>query len=149
MGMTSGNADIAERAAWGRARAATVMAIVFVTAQAGSFHDEVPLSRPQTLHLSAWVVWAAALLFFLAWGGGLLRGRRIRAVLNDETTLDHRRRAMVAGFWGAIGTSFLVYALTFYEPVTAREGVRLVITFTVALALLRFGTLERRALRGG
>lgn len=147
--MTSGNADIAERAAWGRARAATVMALVFVAAQAGSFRDELPLNQPQTLHLSAWIVWAFGLLFFLAWGGGLLRGRKMRAVLNDETTLDHRRRAMVCGFWGALGTAFLLYAASFYEPITLREGVRLIITVTVALALLRFGTLERRALKDG
>lgn len=146
--MTTGNANIAERAAWGRARAATVMAMVFVAAQAGSFHDDLPLNRPQALQLSAWIVWAAALLFFLVWGGGLLRGAKMRAVLNDETTLDHRRRAMVVGFWGALGTAFLVFVASFYEPITAREGVRLVITLSIALALLRFGTLERRALKG-
>lgn len=147
--MTTGNADIAERAAWGRARAATVMAVVFVAAQAGSFRDELPLNRPQALQLSAWIVWAFALLFFLAWGGGLLRGRKMRAVLNDETTLDHRRRAMVCGFWGALGMAFLLYVASFYEPITLREGVRLIITVTIALALLRFGTLERRALKDG
>jgi len=73
----------------------------------------------------------------------------MRAVLNDETTIDHRRRAMALGFWGALGTAFAVYILSFFEPVTVREGVRLVITFAIALALLRFGTLERRALKGG
>jgi hypothetical protein len=147
--MTTGNADIAERAAWGRARAATALAIVFVAAQAGSFHDELPLNRPQALHLAAWIFWAAALLFFLVWGGGLFRSARLRAVLNDETTLDHRRRAMVLGFWGALGTAFLLYVASFYEPISVREGARLVITVTIALALLRFGTLERRALKDG
>lgn len=147
--MTTGNADIAERAAWGRARAATVLAIVFVTAQAGSFHDELPLNRPQALHLAAWIFWAVALLFFLVFGGGLFRGAKLRAVLNDETTLDHRRRAMVCGFWGALGTAFLLYVASFYEPISVREGARLVITVTVALALLRFGTLERKALKDG
>lgn len=140
--------DLADRIAWGRARAATAMALVFVAAQAGSFPD-APVNRPQSLHLAAWIVWAAALLLFLAWGGGLLRGARIRALLNDETTLDHRKRAMALGFWGAIGTAALVYAISFYEPISAREGARLIITFTIALALLRFGTLERRALKDG
>ena len=58
-------AQLADRIAWGRARAATVMAIVFVAAQAGSFPDDLPLNRPQTIHLAAWIVWAAALLLFL------------------------------------------------------------------------------------
>jgi len=141
------HADLADRIAWGRARAATVMALVFVAAQIGSFPDDFPLNRPQTLHLAAWIVWAAALLFFLAAGGGLLRGPRMRALLNDETTIDHRRRAMALGFWGAIGTAALVYGLSFYEPISAREGARLIITFGIALALLRFGTLERKALK--
>jgi protein-S-isoprenylcysteine O-methyltransferase Ste14 len=141
--------DLVDRIAWGRARAATVMALVFMTAQAGSFADDLPLDRPQSFHLAAWIVWAAALLMFLAWGGGLWRGKRIRALLNDETTLDHRRRALALGFWGAMGTAALVYGLSFYEPISARMAVRLVITFGVALALLRFGTLERKALKDG
>jgi hypothetical protein len=140
--------NLADRIVWGRARAATVMAVVFVAAQAGSFPD-APLNRPQTIHLTAWIVWAAALLFFLAFAGGLLRGPRMRALLNDETTLDHRKRAMALGFWGAIGTAALVYAVSFYEPISAREGARLIITVSIALALLRFGTLERRALKDG
>ena len=147
--MTTEKPDLAERIAWGRARAWTVMAMVFVAAQAGSFRDDLPLNRPEVLKLSAWIVWGIALLFFLVVGGGLFRGAKMRAILNDETTQDHRRRAMVAGFWGAIGTAFLVYVLSFYDPITVREGVRLVITFAIALALLRFGTLERRALKHG
>ncbi|MEP7004900.1 MAG: hypothetical protein ABI810_02885 [Sphingomonas bacterium] len=146
--MTS-QTDLADRIAWGRARAATVMAMVFVASQGASFRDELPLNRPQTLHLAAWIVWAAALLMFLAVGGGLFRGARIRALLNDETTLDHRRRALALGFWGAMGTAAFVYVLSFYEPLSAREAVRLVVTFGIALALLRFGTLERRALKNG
>jgi hypothetical protein len=48
-----------------------------------------------------------------------------------------------------MGTAALVYGLSFYEPITAREAVRLVVTFGIALALLRFGTLERKALKDG
>jgi hypothetical protein len=146
---TTDTTDLADRIAWGRARAATVMAMVFVAAQAGSFHDDPPLGRPAALQLSAWIVWAVALLGFLMWSGGLLRGRGVRAALNDESTREHRRMALVVGFWGAIGTAFLVYIASFFEQISAREGVRLVITLSIALALLRFGTLERSALKGG
>jgi len=147
--MTSEKPDLAERIAKGRARAATVMAMVFIAAQAGSFHDDLPLNRPQTFHLSAWIVWAAALLMFLAAGGGLLRGAKMRAVLNDESTQEHRRRAMVAGFWTALLASLVVYVASFFEPTGVREGVRLVVTLAIAAALLRFGTLERKALKDG
>jgi hypothetical protein len=143
----SEQSDLAERLARGRARVATAMAVIFVTSQGASFRDDVPLNRPQTVHLAAWTVWAIALLVFLAWGGGLLRGRQVRGILNDETTVDHRRRAIALGFWGAMGTAFLVYGLTFIEPVSGREATRLIVTFGVAFALLRFGALERRALR--
>ncbi|MDB5675818.1 MAG: hypothetical protein JWM65_2800 [Sphingomonas bacterium] len=145
----SEQSDLAERIARKRARVATVMAIIFVTSQAASFHDDVPLNRPATLHLAAWTVWAVALLVFLVWGGALFRGRQVRGILNDESTVDHRRRAIELGFWAAIGTAFLVYGLTFIEPVSGREATRLIVTFGVAFALLRFGMLERRALRDG
>jgi protein-S-isoprenylcysteine O-methyltransferase Ste14 len=145
--MASETADLAERMAWRRARMATTLAVVFVAAQAGSFHDELTLNRPQLIQLVAWTVWAGALLLFLALSGGLLKGPRMRALLNDETTQDHRRRAMVTGFWAAIGMCFLVYAATLYETISAREGVRLIITLSIAITLMRFGTLERRALK--
>jgi len=141
--------DIADRIAWRRARAATALAMVFVATQWSSFHDDLPLNRPQTIHVFAWIVWAVALLMFLVWSGGLARGASVRAQLNDETTRDYRRRAMALGFWGAIGAAFVVYGLSFFEPVTTREGMRLVITAGVVLALLRFGTLERKALKDG
>jgi predicted permease len=141
--------DIADRIAWRRARAATALAMVFVATQWSSFHDDLPLNRPESVHVVAWVVWAVALLMFLVWSGGLARGQSVRAQLNDETTRDHRRRAMALGFWGAMGAALFVYGLSFFEPVTTREGVRLVITAGVVLALLRFGTLERKALKDG
>ncbi|MDB5676953.1 MAG: hypothetical protein JWM65_3935 [Sphingomonas bacterium] len=143
----SEQSDLAERLTRRRARIATTMAIIFVVSQGASFHDDVPLNRPQTVHLAAWAVWAFALLMFLAWGGSLFRGRQVRGLLNDESTIEHRRRAMATGFWAAIGTAFLVYGLTFIEPISGREATRLIVTFGVAFALLRFGALERRALR--
>lgn len=147
--MTQDTADIVERAAWGRARAATALALVFIATQAVSFHEDPVLSRPALVHLIAYVFWAAALLFFLATGGGLFRSAKTRALLNDETTLDHRRRAMVWGFWAALGAALIIFAVTLFEPLTAREGARFVITIAVAAALLRFGKLEKEALKDG
>lgn len=141
--------ELADRIAWGRARAATVFAWVFIATQSGSFSDDPPLDRPQALHLSAWIVWAAALLIFLSFGGGLFRGARVRALVNDETTLDHRRRAMATGFWSAITTALILYVVSFFVPITTRETARLVITCSIVIALLRFSTLEKKALKFG
>lgn len=145
--MSADTAQLADRIAWGRARAAQVLAFVFVATQAGSFDDRLPMDRPETLHLSAWICWAVLLLVFLAFAGGLLRGPRIRALLNDETTRDHRLRAMAWGFWSAILVALAIYVASFFTEMSVREGVRLVITFGIALALIRFGALEKKALK--
>lgn len=140
--------DLAERLARRRARVATVMAIYFMATQAISFPGDIVLNRPGIVHLVGWVGWAAALLVLLALGNGLFRGGAMRGILNDETTLDHRKRAMALGFWAAIATAFVVFGLSFVEPISAREASRLIVTLTISAALLRFGMLERRALRG-
>lgn len=145
--MSTDTAQLADRLAWKRARVAQVLAFVFIATQAGSFREELPMNRPQTIHLAAWLCWAAALLVFLVFAGGLLRGERMRALLNDETTRDHRLRAMAWGFWSAIAMALIVYVLSFFDTISVREGVRLVITVGIALALIRFGALEKKALK--
>lgn len=139
--------ETVDRIARRRARAAIALATVFVAAQFASFPD-APMNRPSILHLAAWVIWAAALLAFLSWSGGLWRGRRVQALLNDEGTRDHRQRAFALGFWVAIAAAALCYVASWYEEISAREATRLVITGAIAAALLRFGLLERRALDG-
>ena len=143
------DAATADRLVRRRARVATVLGIVFLTTQAASVDRLDPVTRPGALHIGAWTLWAAALLVFLVAGGGLWRGARIRGLLNDESTVDHRRRALTTGFWFAVLTALLIYGLTFVEPVGGREATRLIVTFAVAAALIRFGMLERRALAGG
>jgi len=145
--MSTATAQLADRLAWKRARLAQATAFVFVATQAASFRDDAPLNRPQTLHLAVWLCWVAVLLALLATGGALLRGKRMRALLNDETTRDHQLRAMAWGFWSAILVALAIYVLSFFSEVSGREGVRLVITFGIALALIRFGALEKKALK--
>jgi len=130
-----------------RARVSTVMAVLFMGSMATSFGIETAPNRPQTLHLAAWIVWAAVLVMLLAVGGGLGRSRSVRGLLNDETTRVNRREAMAAGFWAAIFSGFGLYALNLFVPLTAAESIRLALTATVATALLWFGKLERESLR--
>jgi hypothetical protein len=146
--MQSSPFETADRFSRRRARLATASGTIFMISMGGSFHGD-PASRAGAVQLTAWIVWALLLLVFLAWGGGLFRSREVRALLNDESTRAHRSKAMVLGFWGAIGGALLVYAASFFEPMTAREGVRAVITISVAMTLLYFGSLERRALGDG
>ena len=53
---------------------------------------------------------------------------------------------MACGFLIALASSVLLYIATFFEPVSAREALRLLLTMTIAAALIRFGNLEKRAL---
>ena len=143
----STSTDFAERVAWRRARSASILAILFGVSQWGSFRDEPPFNRPETIHIAAWAIWGVILCLFLAFSGGLVRDPAARAQLNDETTREHRRRAMALGFWGAMGTALFVYLISYFEPIAVREGVRLVITLAIMLALLQFSALERKALK--
>jgi hypothetical protein len=147
--MPTNSTDIADRFAWGRARGATLLALVLMTSQIGSWRaDDMSSGGPGHVHVVALVIWMLMLLTFVVLGAGLFRNARIRALINDETTLDHCRQAMALGFIGALATGAVVYVLTLIEPVTAQSGARLIITVAIVLSLLRFGTLEKRALKG-
>jgi hypothetical protein len=141
--------QLADRIAWGRARGATVLAAIFIATQIGSFHNDASVRPPRNVELASLAGWGVALLVFFAVGSGLFRGAQVRALLNDESTLDHRRRAMVLGFWAALLGATGLYVLGFFTEVPGREGLRLVITLSIVVALLRFGTLEKKALKDG
>ena len=140
---------LAEKLTKRRARVSIVLGIFFLATMASSLGVDFPASRPQTVKLAAWIVWAAAWLFLLAVGGGLLRGKSVRALMNDESTIDNRRRAMVAGFWATVLSAFALYAITFYEPMSAREVIRLLLSAAVGASIIRFGILEQRSLGHG
>ena len=139
----------AERLSKRRARIFAVLAVLFLAAQSiylsdGALHDS---SRMGHFKIGAWALNAVLLLFLLATGGNLLRGRDVRNLLNDETTRAHRATATAWGFWAMIATGFGLYILEQFEEVTVREALHALITFGVAVPLLVFSYLERRAYR--
>jgi protein-S-isoprenylcysteine O-methyltransferase Ste14 len=147
--MSTEDIKLADRLTSRRARVSTVLAIFFVMSMLSSLGTDVPLSRPETVKLSAWIVWAAALLLLLATGGGLTRGATVRGLLNDESTIENRRNAMVAGFWATVLTAFVLYGISLFAEISGRDAIRVMLTAAVATSVLRFGALERRALRHG
>ncbi|HEY1124648.1 MAG TPA: hypothetical protein VGE65_03370 [Sphingobium sp.] len=143
--------DQVDRITRRRARIATVMGVLFISTQgfrvANDQMTETARRPVEYVQFFASTFWLLMLLVFILFGGGLWRSKSIRAMLHDEGTEENRRRAMASGFWAMMTGAAVCYALTFYEPVQTREAVHVIITIGVGVTLLRFGVLERRALK--
>ena len=70
-------------------------------------------------------------------------------MLNDDTTIENRRTAMVTGFWAIVLCAFLLNGISLFENISGREAIRIMLSVAVGAAAIRFGTLERRALKIG
>ena len=145
--MASKDMDLAEKLTLRRARVSIVSGVFFLTTMATSLGVDFPASRPESFKLAAWVVWAAALLFLLAVGGGLFRGRNVRALMNDDSTVENRQRAMVKGFWAMVLSAFALYCISLFEPISGREAIRLLLSAAIGASVISFGILERRSLQ--
>jgi magnesium-transporting ATPase (P-type) len=143
--------EIADRLGRRRSRITIVLAIYFIAGQAvylsQPLHD--PMRLVDQVKISAWLVWAVVLMVLLATNGAWFRSRSVRALMNDEVTRANRAVAFMWGFWGAMLAAVALYVVTMFEPLTGREAIHAILTFGVGAALLRFGILERRALKDG
>lgn len=81
------------------------------------------------------------------WTVGVLRSRRLKALLDDESTQVHRAMAMSAGFVAALVSGGLVMVVAAVTPFGAVLAGKVVLTATLAAALGCFATLELRASR--
>jgi Flp pilus assembly protein protease CpaA len=148
--MTGSDIDKADRLSRRRAWLLPALAIVFLSGQAIYALGPNGASRSvDQLKVAAWLLWATVLLFLLATGGSLFRSREVRALMDDETTREHRRRAYSVGFWIAVATAMGIYLLTAFDGVKPRESLHIIVTAAIAGALLTFGFLEHRAHRDG
>lgn len=141
-------ADVEKAARLGRTRARLFMVqgALFLGWQGFYLQGGVDDYRTvTTVKISAWLVWAAMLLILLATGGMLLRGRKVRHLLFDELTRQHRSAAFAYGFWAAALSCIGLYFLTMFEPVAGREAIHIVLSCSIAAALMRFALLERRS----
>ena len=127
-----------------------VLGMVFLAQQASFLSMPAEAWRPADhFKIGAWLVLSIILLVGLATGGGWLRPRAVRELINDESTRVHRQTAYSYGFWAAMGTAIGIYVVNLFEPVSGRDAVHIIVTAGIATALLNFGMLERRALRDG
>ena len=142
--------ELADQASRKRAIGVAIAAAVFLVIQVvtrPAFN-----TAPATSHLSPGIMWAvnaAALLLLLLTGGGLLQKSEIRALVNDDVTKAHYKSAVVIGYWISMIIAMGLYAVGADESFSAREAIYLIVTPSVAIALVAFSWLELRAHRDG
>jgi len=138
--------DVEEAERMGRARSRVffVLAIVFFAGQSMYFTSS-PLTRDSHARVGAWLILVVLMLMLLATGGFLLRGRKVRDLLNDENSRLNRLASQALGFWVTIITALVVYVESMFDPVTLNEGLHIIVTLGVGAALISFAVRERRA----
>lgn len=148
---TAADYETADRLGRKRARILPVLAVFFLAQQVSYFSGpSTDTGRPvDHLKIAAWLVISIVLLAALVTGGSWMRPARVRALLNDEVTRAHRTEAFRIGFLATTIAAIALYVLSLFEPLGGRDAVHLLMTVGIAAALLRFGSLERRAYRDG
>ena len=136
--------DEADRMGRARSRMFFVLAIVFFAGQSLYFTSS-PATRDSHARIGAWLILVILIMMLLATGGFLLRGRKVRDLLNDETSRLNRLASQALGFWVTIITSLVLYVESMFEPLTFNEGVHILVTLGVGSALISFAVRERRA----
>lgn len=128
-----------------------MLAILYITQQASYITMRSgPAARPvDAMKISAWLVMSAVLLAAIATNGFWLQPREVRSMIDDEVTRANRSDAMRFGFIFAVLTCIAVYFITMFEPVNGRDAVHIIMSDGLGAALIRWGWLERRALREG
>ena len=144
---TTADFDAAERVSRRRARLLPLLGILFVAGQPLYFAHSGP--EAAQVKTALWVGWALLLLAALAFAGGHFGGRDVRALVEDELTRANRLRGYAAGFWAGSLATIALYAFSLFDNLKGRESLHIVLTVSIAAALIRFGALERRALNDG
>jgi hypothetical protein len=145
---TRSAAEKAEALGRRRARVLPFLAILLIMQQGTFFSSHPGVDRPvDHFKIAAWLVLSAVILLALWTGGSWLQPKRVRELLNDETTRVHRAQAFRTAFLASMLGCIFLYFLTIWTHVDAREAVHIVMTIGLSAALLSFGYLERRAHR--
>jgi predicted permease len=138
----------AERLGRKRSQVFFVLAMVFFAGQ--SIYFGAPDStRDSPPRAGAWLVLVILMLFLIATGGFLIRGRDVRQLLNDESAQANRVAAQAVGFWATILALLAVYVESMFDPISLNQAVHIVATIGVGAALISFAARERRAHRLG
>jgi hypothetical protein len=138
----------AERLSRSRARIFSVLAIVFFAGQATYFAGS-PETRDSHVRIGAWLVLVVLMLLLIGTGGFLIKGRKVRDLLNDEGSKLNRLAAQALGFWVTILSALAIYVESMFDAVSLNEAMHVIVTLGVGATLLSFAVRERRAHRIG
>ena len=126
-----------------------VLAIIFLSQQVTYFSTVREYEHVATVKISAWLVLSIVLLAALVTKGFWLQPKELRDLLDDENTRANRNDAIRWGFIIAMATAIGIETLTMFDTVKAREAIHIIMSSGLAVALIRWGYLERRAHRDG
>jgi len=136
-----------ERIAKRRAVCARLMAVVLLLT---GVHDLGALHGWGNLGVNSAMgtIWIVMILGFVLFaGGGLTPNPATRNAIYDESTIEHGRRGFALGFWTTLVVCGGYWIAALGTSIGGVEVARAVVTFSVAAALLRFATLEAKALK--
>jgi len=72
---------------------------------------------------------------------------RLASILDDETTRKHRLKSLGTGFWMSITAALAIVMIAVFQPISGLDSARILVTISLASALITFSTLELKALR--
>ena len=142
-------AERAEYLSTRRTRMLPALAVIFLSQQV-SYFSAVNAPGPhaaQNVKISAWLVLSIVLLAALTTKGFWFESKEVRDLLDDENTRANRLMAMRAGFLTSMAAAILVYIGTMFDTISGREAVHFIMSVGIAVALITWGFLEKRAYR--
>jgi hypothetical protein len=77
-----------------------------------------------------------------------LRPGPVATLLNDESTREHRRTALVTGFWAGVTATLALFGCAEALGLNAQDVARFIAAAALSSALATFAFLEQRASRG-
>lgn len=144
---STSNAELVERLARRRARLLPVLGLFLIIQQSAYLtHGDSADRLVDQVRIGAWTAMAALTLLVLTTGGFWTRSREVRAMLDDEGTRANRSAALATGFVCAMLSAILLYAMQGALELGAGQAIHMIVTAGLFSALIRFATLERRAL---
>ncbi|MEA3040225.1 MAG: hypothetical protein QOE79_2738 [Sphingomonadales bacterium] len=140
--MNANDIEKAERLSRGRAAIMALAAFVLVVNLVLQYGNPAYVSADP--RGASWLLVIGLWLFILWNGGGLRLKGNMRALLNDELSLQNRARALSTGFYVAVLGALILYALEWRIAIGAGDALKLVSAGALAAALLRYAWLEWR-----